>query len=374
MLKVIKFGGSSLACADCFLKAAEAVGSDADCRFVVVSAPGKRKPGDEKITDLLKSYCFSGEKNASVIIKKIERRMKSITRSLGLGTAIAEESLCFAGQNHVRGFEDCDYIIGRGEYFSACVMSRLLGFQTVDGGDIIAFDDGGTFDPELSVSRAAKTLAGRNNAVIPGFYGRKDDGTVKVLPRGGSDVTGAVAARAVDADLYCNCTDVDGVYCCNPQLAANPPVAGILTYGELYGLALAGAKVVHPTAVSVLQGSGVPILVKNAFGRERGTLVVPEAGNADFYRKKFGFAHCAGKSGIDGISGRGGIIAAAGVGIMKNTELIGTIQEILLCGGIASERTGIFCNRDCVAFRVKPSDCDNAVRMLYRELFRKDNA
>ena len=354
MLKVIKFGGSSLCSAECFQKAAETVKNDGFCRFVVVSAPGKRNEKDEKITDLLKLYVSCDSHTARIALKRVVKRFENIVDELGLGRAIVDETLNFT--RSCREFAE-DYTVSRGEYFSARVMSELLGWEIVNAEKIIVFDRRGKFDAEKSVESARRTLSLKNRAVIPGFYGRTESGEVKTLPRGGSDVTGAVVARAVNADLYCNSTDVDGVFKADPNLIKNPPLVKKLTYNELYGLALAGAKVMHPGAVSVMSGSGIPIEVKNTFGTYPGTIVVPAV------------RHPNSCGPVDGISGKNGLIAVAGVGISSDASAVKRIRRVLTSENIKFKTVRKTCNNDCVMARVKAEECERAVKLLYDEFF-----
>lgn len=354
MLKVIKFGGSSLCSAECFKRAAWIVKNDDSCRFVVVSAPGKRNKDDEKITDLLKRYAESDDRTARSELKRVVKRFKNIADELGLGRAIIDDVTSFTRS---RREVASDYVVSRGEYFSARVTSELLGWEIVDAKKIIVFDRRGNFDARKSVEIARRTLSDKNHAVIPGFYGGTESGEIKTLPRGGSDVTGAVVARAVNADVYCNSTDVDGVFKADPNLIKNPPLAQKLTYDELYGLALAGAKVMHPCAVSVLADSGKSMEIKNTFGNKSGTVVVPGV-------------LCSARCGeVDGISGKDGLIAVVGVGISSDIAAVKRIRKVLMSANIKFETARKTCNPDCVAVKVKAEECECAVKLLYDEFF-----
>lgn len=255
MPKVIKFGGSSLADGEKFLSAAaKARAENAD--FVVVSAPGKRHPGEKKLTDLLSEAADNGPFAAKARCEAV-LRLDGIARRLPV-----DRSVVFRIEREIIYGNGRDFLLSRGEFFSAAVMSSLLGFEFADGGKAVRFGKNGEFDIKKSVLHAEKSLSGKKNAVIPGFYGRDASGKIKTLPRGGSDITGAVVALATGAEAYLNCTDVAGVMRASPALVADAAAADRLCGCAMYGLSSAGAEVVHPEAVRALLGSGVPLIIK----------------------------------------------------------------------------------------------------------------
>ena len=200
MKKIVKFGGSSLANAQQFEKVGEIIRSDESRRYVVPSAPGKRFDGDTKVTDLL--YKFGA------VLQEIKERYYEIIRGLKLNLSLEEE---FAQiEKDFKAQAGSDYAASRGEFLNGKVMAAYLGYEFVDAATVIRFDKNGNFDADKTDKLLSKRLAKCERAVIPGFYGAYEDGTVKTFSRGGSDVTGSLVAKAIKADLYENWTDVSG--------------------------------------------------------------------------------------------------------------------------------------------------------------------
>ena len=256
---------------------ADIVTADAERRFVVVSAPGKRHREDEKVTDLL--YACSDEVRATGAcgepFAKIRARFEEIVRGLGLSLdigAILDET----EREIVARGGDRDFAASRGEYLNARIMAARLDVPFFDAAELVKFDAAGNFDAEYTNDLCRRKLAGVSKAVIPGFYGSLPDWTVKTFSRGGSDITGSIVARAVGADLYENWTDVDGFMTCDPRIVRNPRVIDLLSYKELRELAYMGASVLHADAIFPVSTSGIPINIKNTFRPEApGTRIVP---------------------------------------------------------------------------------------------------
>ena len=316
-LKVCKFGGTSMATADSILKVKQIIESDKSRRFVIVSAPGKRYSGDEKITDLLYA-CYqekqvSGE--CSVYFNKIRERFISLVNDLGLDFDIVPY-LDEVEQKIIESSSP-DYAASRGEFLSAVLMSKVLKMEFVDSADIIKFTAKGVFDSEFTNDLVSKRLSFFNGAVIPGFYGTLPDNTIKTFTRGGSDFTGAIVARAVEADIYENWTDVDGFMTTDPRIVNNPELIDYLSYDELRELSYMGAGVLHPESTFPLQATGIPINIKNTFNPEApGTMIIKDTTALSAPRL------------ITGIAGRKGFTTIFIKKSMMNNE-IGFCRKVL---------------------------------------------
>lgn len=276
-VKVLKFGGSSLADAEHFRKVANIVKSDPSRRYVVASAPGKRNDDDEKVTDLFyKCYELTrnGEDIDNVFICII-RRYEKIIKDLGMNLSLEKEfhRIKMAILHHAGR----DYIASRGEYLNAIVLAAYLGFDFVDAEKGIFFNEDGSFDSEKTNSVLSALLREHKYAVIPGFYGSMPNGTIKTFTRGGSDFTGSVVARAAGADLYENWTDVSGVLMADPRVVENPKVIDTITYKELRELSYMGATVLHEDAIFPVRVAGIPINIKNTNRpNDKGTMIVKD--------------------------------------------------------------------------------------------------
>jgi aspartate kinase len=239
-IKAVKFGGSSLADASHFKKAAEIIKSDPERKFVIPSAPGGRSPDDVKVTDmLLKTYEIASKGgDITDIFGQIKLRYDQIIEGLGLDMSLEAE---FAKiKNGVVNKAGRDYTASRGEYLNGLVMARYIGFPFIDAAEVIFFNNNGSFDAELTNSVMGKKLSKYENAVIPGFYGIMPNGTIKTFPRGGSDITGAIVARAAGASMYENWTNVSGVLMADPRIIKDPKPIDIMTYRELRELSYMG--------------------------------------------------------------------------------------------------------------------------------------
>ncbi len=296
-VKTVKFGGTSLCNAENFTKVKNIILADKARKYVVPSAPGKRFPSDEKITDLL-YLCYAKNSNGLSFddtYEQIAERYIGIETELGLKTNIALE-LSAIKKNILTGASE-DYIASRGEYLSGLLLADYLGFDFYDAAELISFHADGTYDDETTQKWTQK-LAETQNVVVPGFYGRKRDGSIKTFSRGGSDITGAIVARAVQADVYENWTDVSGFLMADPRIVENPKVISVVTYSELRELSYMGATVLHEDSIFPVRRAQIPINVRNTNRPEdEGTMVIPDA-FLKYYKRDGVLTGVAGRKGF----------------------------------------------------------------------------
>ena len=316
MKKVVKFGGSSLASAEQFKKVGDIIRKDPSRRYVVPSAPGKRFSDDTKVTDMLYS-CYAAavkEKKFTELLDKIKERYQEINDGLGLDFSL-DEDFDIIRVNFSKKIGR-DYAASRGEYLNGKVMAAYLGFEFVDAAEVIRFNDDGTFNDVLTNELLSARLADMENAVIPGFYGAKEDGTVVTFSRGGSDVSGSLVALAVNADLYENWTDVSGFLIADPRIVKKPKSIETITYKELRELSYMGASVLHEDAIFPVRKAGIPINIKNTNApQDKGTLIVEGTCRQSKYT-------------ITGIAGTDGFVAITIEKAMMNSE-IGFCRKVL---------------------------------------------
>ena len=276
MLKALKFGGTSMADAAQYRKIRDIVRSDPSRRIVVVSAAGKRFSDDNKITDLL-YLCFAHMKYGveyDSIFQTIRSRYLEIRDELGLSTDL-ESDFDRLKEKMETGISS-EELVSRGEYFSARLMADFLGFDFIDASRWLYFHYDGTVDQERSYP-ALRELVTDRGAVIPGFYGVMPDGKIRTLSRGGSDITGALAAAALDADVYENWTDVSGILMADPRIVENPKTIDRATYSELRQLSYSGAQVLHEMTVFPVREKGIPLNIRNTNDPEHpGTMISEE--------------------------------------------------------------------------------------------------
>ncbi len=262
-IKVSKFGGSSLSDAEQFRKVKKILLSDPDRRYVVPSAPGRRFKDDEKITDLL-YRCYklahTGQSYSECFSQVVER-FCDIVRDLELDLDLLPELR--EAEMEIARQDNPDYAASRGEYFCGLILSRYLGWDFIDAAEVIRFDRQGVFAPEWTNEQLMESLAAHERAVIPGFYGSTPSGQVKTFSRGGSDITGALVARAASASLYENWTDVSGFLMADPRIIDNPRLIDWLTYRELRELSYMGATVLHEDAIFPVRKAGIPTNIRN---------------------------------------------------------------------------------------------------------------
>ena len=247
--KVVKFGGSSLADAAQFKKVADIVRADSSRRFVIASAPGKRFDGDIKITDMLYD-CYEKASRGEAFEQEfgaIKERYNTIINDLSMDLSLEEEfGFIKAAFVHSAGR---DYAASRGEYLNSILLADYLGFPFLDTVGLLYFDESGEFDLQRTLTMLGPKLAEYDNAVLPGFYGSMPNDTIKTFSRGGSDITGSIVARAINAAIYENWTDVSGFLICDPKIVKNPKAISTITYRELRELSYMGATVLHEDAI-----------------------------------------------------------------------------------------------------------------------------
>ena len=275
-LKVLKFGGSSLADAEHFRQVAEIVKSEPERRYVVASAPGKRFSGDAKVTDLLYT-CYNlaaNEEDITEVFNEIKSRYNDIITELGLDLDLSEtfEKIRLSVVHN----SGRDYVASRGEYLNSLILAKYLGFDFIDAKKVIFFNEDGSFNSEKTNDVMRERLSKSAYAVIPGFYGSMPNGTIKTFSRGGSDITGSIVARAASAMIYENWTDVSGFLMADPRIVENPKVIDKITYKELRELSYMGATVLHEDAIFPVRYSKIPINIRNTNKPEdKGTFIVP---------------------------------------------------------------------------------------------------
>jgi len=260
---VAKFGGSSLADTGQFRKVKGILDADPARRYVVPSAPGKRGSADEKVTDLLYRCCEkagAGEDYAADLMK-IRMRYQEIAAGLGLEISLEKEFAVM--EQALADGAGAQYAASRGDYLNGILLAAYLGFEFVDAAEVICFDKDGRFEAERTNVFLKERLMEIERAVIPGFYGADDAGSIHTFSRGGSDVTGALVARAVQADLYENWTDVPGFLLTDPGIVGHPKKIDAMTYAELRELSYRGATVLHEDAVFPVRREGISIRICN---------------------------------------------------------------------------------------------------------------
>ena len=277
MRKVVKFGGSSLASAEQFKKVGDIIRADKGRKYVVPSAPGKRFDGDIKVTDMLYACYAKAEKKEDITasIAAIRERYMEIINGLGLSLSLDDQFEVIS--ENFKKLAGSNYAASRGEYLNGIIMANYLGYEFIDAAEVIVFHEDGTFDAETTNEKLSARLAECDNAVIPGFYGAKPDGSIQTFSRGGSDITGSIVAKAVHADMYENWTDVSGFLIADPRIIKNPKPIDVITYRELRELSYMGATVLHEDAIFPVRKEGIPINIRNTNAPEdKGTLIVED--------------------------------------------------------------------------------------------------
>ena len=262
MLKVLKFGGSSMADAKQFEKVKSIVQADPSRKVVIVSAAGKRFSDDHKLTDLL-YLCHAHLKYGVAcdsVFDMIRSRYMEIRDELGLKTDLETEFDALRRKMD-KGISQ-DELVSRGEYFAARLMADYLGYDFLDSELWLRFKLDGTVDQEVSYEALSRAASGRR-VVIPGFYGTMPDGSIKTFTRGGSDITGALAAAALDADVYENWTDVSGFLMADPRIVKDPLPIERITYSELRELSYIGAQVLHEGTIFPVREKNIPLNIRN---------------------------------------------------------------------------------------------------------------
>lgn len=345
MIKVVKFGGSSLASAEQFKKVADIIHADESRRYIVPSAPGKRFSEDTKVTDMLyECYAAAAKgKDYKPLLANIKKRYYEIINELALDLSLEEEfrimEACFIGK------AGRDYAASRGEYLNGIVLANYLGYDFIDAAEVIFFDDNGNFDADRTNEILSERLAGTERAVIPGFYGSMPNDTIKTFSRGGSDVTGSIVAKAAKADLYENWTDVSGFLVADPRVIDNPKVITTITYKELRELSYMGATVLHEDAIFPVRKEGIPINIKNTNAPEdSGTMIVESTSKKPEYT-------------ITGIAGKKGFTTVSVEKAMMNMEL-----------GFGRKLLEVF-EKNGISFEHMPSGIDTMSVIVQQEVF-----
>ncbi len=319
MIKVCKFGGTSMADANSIRQVKNIIQADDSRKYVVVSAPGKRFKDDIKITDML-YRCYdevvefgSCKKSFAIIRERFVQIVKDLELDLDI-TSVLDKT-----EKEINESKCPDFAASRGEYLSAIVAAAFLGFEFVDAADMIRFDRHGQLNKDYTADKVYNALHDVEKAVIPGFYGRNFQGEVKTFSRGGSDITGSIIANGVKADLYENWTDVSGFLVCDPRIVPEAKAINQITYKEVRELSYMGASVLHAEAIAPVMRRRIPINIKNTFKPEdKGTMIVPN----DMYDAK------ANDSVITGIAGKKNFTVLLIEKSMMNAE-VGFIRKVL---------------------------------------------
>ena len=319
MLKVLKFGGSSMADARQFEKVKSIVQADPARRVVIVSAAGKRFSDDHKLTDLL-YLCHAHLKygvSCDNVFDMIRSRYMEIRDDLGLQTDLETEFDALRRKMD-KGISQ-DELVSRGEYFAAQLMADYLGYDFLDSELWLKFNLDGTVDQETSYEALSRAASGRR-VVIPGFYGAMPDGTIKTFTRGGSDITGALAAAALNADVYENWTDVSGFLMADPRIVSDPLPIERITYSELRELSYIGAQVLHEGTIFPVREKNIPLNIRNTNQPDHPGTMIRESFDELEESKDSSF--------ITGIAGRKDFSV---ITITKNgmSNEVGTLRRIL---------------------------------------------
>ena len=285
-IKVAKFGGSSVAGAEQFKKVKAIIEIDLSRRVVVSSAAGKRFSDDHKLTDLL--YLCHAHLTYGVscedILHTIEQRFREIRDTLGLQYDLDADLSRL--RSRLSKDMSVDELVSRGEYFTSRLLAEYLGFTFVDAADCVFFGLDGQIDKEKTYAAISRALSEHESILIPGFYGKLPTGRIKVMSRGGSDITGALAAAAVGADVYENWTDVSGILMADPRIVDNPSPIPNITYAELRELAFMGATVLHEESIQPVKEKGIPLNIRNTNRpQDAGTMILENIQETDRHER-----------------------------------------------------------------------------------------
>ncbi len=328
MFKVLKFGGSSMADANQYKKVKEIVTAEESRKVVVVSAAGKRFSGDHKITDLL-YLCYAHLQygvSSDSVFQLIKDRYVEIKNDLNLSVDI-EAELGAIEKKMKKGITQ-DELVSRGEYLSAMLLADYLGYKFVDATEWLTFKFDGSIDTDKSYAKL-QNIPYEKGIVIPGFYGIMPNANIKVMTRGGSDITGALAAAALKADVYENWTDVSGVLMADPRIVDDPKPIKHITYDELRELSYMGAQVLHEGTIFPVKKANIPLNIRNTNDPENsGTVIMKECDDT-----------LNDKSFITGITGRHGfsIITLNKHGLSAGVGILRRIFQVFERNGVAIE-------------------------------------
>ena len=322
-MKVVKFGGSSMADAGQYRKIRDILLADPQRKVVVVSAAGKRFSGDHKLTDLL-YLCYSHVKygvDCSLIFDMIKSRYLGIQNELKLqldvGPELEELKKRVAAKEVSR-----EELVSRGEYFSAKLMAAYLGFQFIDAADWVKFNMNGTVNLDESYAALRERMTPGVGVVTPGFYGAMPDGTIHTFSRGGSDITGSLAAAALDAEVYENWTDVSGILMADPRIVDDPQAIPEVTYDELRELSYSGAQVLHEDSIFPVREKNIPVNIRNTNDPEAPGTMIKEAFPCDHDPDRF----------ITGITGKQdfSIISVSKRGMSNQVGVLYKVLKVLV--------------------------------------------
>ena len=358
---VSKFGGSSLADGNQFRKVKDILLSDNRRKFIIPSAPGKRNSKDFKITDLL--YLCQAHIESSIplddVFNLISNRYKAIVYELDLSLDI--ENYLNEIKKDIENGASKEYAASRGEYLNGIILANYLDFKFIDAKDVIIFNKYGSLDNEATYKALKNTLSNYEKAVIPGFYGCDPLGNIVTFSRGGSDITGALVAASMNADLYENWTDVSGFLMADPKIVKNPMQIKKITYRELRELSYMGASVLHEDSVFPVRNAGIPINIKNTnLPSDPGTLIVKDM-EPDY------------NNPIKGIAGKKDFTVISIEKAMMNSEL-GFCRKVLSileqnCVSFENMPSGI----DTVCVVISDSQLNNKIDILVDEIKRACN-
>ena len=358
---VTKFGGSSLADGDQFRKVKKILDGNLNRKFIVPSAPGKRNSKDFKITDLL--YLCHAHVQSSIplddVFKLIAERYKSIVHELDLSIDI--DYYLNDVKKEIENGASKDFAGSRGEYLNGLILANYLDAEFIDAKEVIKFNNYGSVDLEETSQKLKERLTANKRFVIPGFYGSDKNDNIVTFSRGGSDVTGALIAASINADLYENWTDVSGFLMADPRIVNNPQKITTITYRELRELSYMGASVLHEEAVFPVRQAGIPINIRNTNNPDdEGTLIVNEKD----------LKSCG---PITGIAGRRDFTVISIEKAMMNTELgfCRKVLSILEQNNISFENMPSGIDTVCLVI----SDCNlkNKTEMIVDEIKRSCN-
>ena len=316
-IKVAKFGGSSLSDARQFEKVRAIVYDDPERVYIVPSAPGRRQDGDDKVTDLLyRCHRLHAQgKDYQDVYDLIAARYMDIAEELGLGVDLRKE--LDEINEAISNGATADYAASRGEYLNAILLSDYLQMEFIDAAQVVFFKTDGTFDSEKTQEVLSARLKESKRAVIPGFYGATPDGRIRTFSRGGSDISGAIVARAACAEVYENWTDVSGFLMADPRIVPGAMQIESITYQELRELSYMGATVLHEDSVFPVHRAGIPTNIRNTNCPEHpGTFI------------RFGTVEKENPYVITGIAGKKGFSIISVEKAMMNTE-IGFARRVL---------------------------------------------
>lgn len=303
MLKVAKFGGSSLADSNQFIKVKKIIESDESRKVVVVSACGKRFDDDNKVTDLL-YLCHAHLKygvSYEPIFSLIEERYYSIKKNLKLNCDLDSEFKEI--RSKMKKGMNVDYLVSRGEYLCALLMSEYLGYTFVDAKDLFLFNFNGSLNEEKSKLAFNQLIENNSKIVVPGFYGSLPNQDIKVMSRGGSDISGALLADMSEASVYENWSDVSGILVADPRIIQNPSSIETITYSELRELSYMGANVLHDEAIFPVKNRNIPINIRNTNDPTHpGTMILNDCSEQDKRKKPLQITGISGKKDFTSIT------------------------------------------------------------------------